>query len=96
MPCYPILIDFLSCLLLIFIDLAVLSQKDKEIDELKSKIAEVMAVMPPTTSSYSSLENSLVSSIYYNAMSNSSYNDHSSLDPNSSSYTSSTSDLQMN
>lgn len=44
-----------------------MSQKDKEIDELKSKIAEVMAVMPPTTSSYSSLENSLVSSILYNS-----------------------------
>ncbi|KAI1294976.1 Macoilin [Halotydeus destructor] len=43
-----------------------LAQKDKEIDELKSKIAEVMAVMPPTTSSYSTLENSLVSSILYN------------------------------
>lgn len=30
--------------------LAMLSQKDKEIDELKSKVAEVMAVMPVTSS----------------------------------------------
>lgn len=46
---------------------AVLNAKEQEVDDLKSKIAEVMAVMPPTTSSYSSLENSLVSSILYNS-----------------------------
>lgn len=41
-----------------------LMQRDKEIDELKSKIAEVMAVMPVTASpTYSSSESSLVSSV---------------------------------
>ncbi|RWS25876.1 macoilin-like isoform X1 [Leptotrombidium deliense] len=74
---------------------ALLAQKDKEIDELKLKITEVMAVMPPTTnSSFVSLENSLVSSILYNSkyLKDQSTNSaeafgKSGLDPNASVYT---------
>lgn len=48
--------------------LALLSKKDEEIDELRSKIAEVMAVMPSAPSSYSPMvESSLVSSILFNS-----------------------------
>lgn len=75
---------------------ALLSQKDKEIDELKSKIAEVMAVMP-AASSYGGLDTSLVSSILFNSkyLQDSATNgsgDHNSLaktslDPNASIYT---------
>lgn len=51
---------------------ALMAQKDKEIDELKSKIAEVMACMPssvhPSLSSNPfSLDNSIVSSILFNS-----------------------------
>lgn len=47
---------------------ALISKKDEEIDELRSKIAEVMAVMPSTPSSYSPMvESSLVSSILFNS-----------------------------
>ena len=73
-----------------------MARKDKEIDELKSKIAEVMAVMPPTSSSYSSLDsnNQFINSILFNSRV-----DHNSaspgldrqesrsLDPNASIYT---------
>ncbi|RWS02794.1 Macoilin-1-like protein, partial [Dinothrombium tinctorium] len=74
---------------------ALLLQKDKEIDELKLKIAEVMAVMPPTsTSSFAGLDNNLVNSILYNSKflkdQNSTSGDSfgkSGLDPNASVYT---------
>lgn len=55
-----------------------MAKKDKEIDELKSKIAEVMAVMPPTSSSYSCLDTNsqFVNSILFNSRV-----DHSSASP---------------
>lgn len=77
--------------------LAMLSQKDKEIDELKSKIAEVMAVMPVTSSPncYSpnppaiSLASGIVSSLLYTPKYNMGEEKvaKSNLDPNASVYT---------
>lgn len=74
-----------------------LSQKDKEIDELKSKIAEVMAVMPVTSSPncYSpnppaiSLASGIVSSLLYTPKYNMGEEKvaKSNLDPNASVYT---------
>lgn len=73
-----------------------MAKKDKEIDELKSKIAEVMAVMPPTSSSYSSLDTSsqFIHSILFQSRvdQNSSSpvldrQESRSLDPNASIYT---------
>ncbi|KAG8189874.1 hypothetical protein JTE90_023380 [Oedothorax gibbosus] len=77
---------------------ALLSQKDKEIDELKSKIAEVMAVMPVTSSPncYSpnppaiSLASGIVSSLLYSPKylgGEESKVAKSTLDPNASVYT---------
>lgn len=80
-----------------FLSLAMLSQKDKEIDELKSKIAEVMAVMPVTSSPncYSpnppaiSLASGIVSSLLYTPKYNMGEEKvaKSNLDPNASVYT---------
>lgn len=75
-----------------------MARKDKEIDELKSKIAEVMAVMPPTSSSYPSLDSSsqFIHSILFQSRvdQNSSspvlldrQGESRSLDPNASIYT---------
>ncbi|CAL1275191.1 unnamed protein product [Larinioides sclopetarius] len=74
-----------------------LAQKDKEIDELKSKIAEVMAVMPVTSSPncYSpnqpaiSLASGIVSSLLYSPkyMGEEKVVAKSNLDPNASVYT---------
>ena len=82
-----------------FLSSALLIKKDKEIDELKSKIAEMMAVMPET-SSFTGLDNSLVSSMLYNskytsdqAGSTESSISKSALDPNVSVYSPKASDL---
>lgn len=66
---FPCLITLSFSPFLFFFSLtALMAKKDKEIDELKSKIAEVMAVMPATSSAYSPMvENSLVSSILFNS-----------------------------
>ncbi|KAF8777954.1 Macoilin-1 like protein [Argiope bruennichi] len=76
---------------------ALLAQKDKEIDELKSKIAEVMAVMPVTSSPncYApnqpaiSLASGIVSSLLYSPkyMGEEKVVAKSNLDPNASVYT---------
>ncbi|XP_076372708.1 macoilin isoform X2 [Tachypleus tridentatus] len=69
---------------------SLLSQKEKEIEELKSKVAEVMAVMPPT-STYAavSLESDMVSSsmLYSPKFISEEKVTKSSLDPNASVYT---------
>ena len=72
---------------------ALILQKDKEIDELKSKIAEMMAVMP-ATSSFTGLDSSLISSMLYSSKFTSDQANSadlsikkSTLDPNASVYT---------
>lgn len=88
---------FICILTSFFLSPAMLSQKDKEIDELKSKIAEVMAVMPVTSSPncYSpnppaiSLASGIVSSLLYTPKYNMGEEKvaKSNLDPNASVYT---------
>lgn len=63
-------------------------QKDKEIEDLKSKVAEVMAVMPPTTFPPVSLDSSIISSPPYSSKFVADDKISSStLDPNASVYT---------
>lgn len=91
------LFSFVFWLFFLFCLIAMLSQKDKEIDELKSKIAEVMAVMPVTSSPncYSpnppaiSLASGIVSSLLYTPKYNMGEEKvaKSNLDPNASVYT---------
>ncbi|XP_076307627.1 macoilin-like isoform X3 [Tachypleus tridentatus] len=69
---------------------SLLTQKEKEIEELKSKVAEVMAVMPPTsTYAVVSLESDMVSSsmLYSPKFMSEDKGTTSSLDPNASIYT---------
>lgn len=95
--CLILLFYILVNIFFFFFFLAMLSQKDKEIDELKSKIAEVMAVMPVTSSPncYSpnppaiSLASGIVSSLLYTPKYNMGEEKvaKSNLDPNASVYT---------
>ncbi|XP_076329101.1 macoilin-1-like isoform X2 [Tachypleus tridentatus] len=69
---------------------SLLIQKEKEIEELKSKVAEVMAVMPPTlTYAVVSLESDMVSSsmLYSPKFMSEDKGTTSLLDPNASIYT---------
>lgn len=70
--------------------LALLLQKEKEIDELKSKIAEVMAVMP-SVSSFTDLNNELCSPIIYNSKFLTNPRNENSIDPSTSTVYSTTS-----
>lgn len=74
-PCCSLLLNLIAPLLVLLCMIisylhprtALMAKKEKEIDELKSKIAEVMAVMPTTSTAYSPIESSLVSSILFNS-----------------------------